>query len=204
MSRSNPGSPAALGPAGAEDLRNLYCRIENFLPAREFSALFATVRAAEAEFQPSTTTSGDTGHRRSTVMYDFPEPHRTLFHHSLRRAWPIVAVSLSFPAFRLARIVAQIAVHGNGDYYRFHKDNNRQSVARRTVSFVYYFHPEPRRFAGGELAFADDDARPLAAVTPVGNSIVFFPSGVKHEVREVRAQSAFHDRRFAVNGWLYR
>lgn len=197
------GRPADLSTAAARRARpraNPWCRIENFLPAAEHELLFSAALAREDEFIPSTTTSGDTGHRRSRLLQEIPVPYRDAFLGAIDLAWPVAARSLQVPRFRVSRVVAQLTMHGDGDYYRMHDDNGLPSIARRAITFVYYVHGEPRAFEGGELALADTPV----AVPPLGNSVVFFPSGHRHEVREVRTDGSFANGRFTVNGWIYR
>jgi SM-20-related protein len=183
---------------------NVWCRIENFLPAAEHEQLLGAALACEEQFTASTTTSGDTGHRRSRQIEELPSPHRDAFLDAIDLAWPSAARSLGVPRFRASRVVAQLTTHGDGDYYRMHDDNGAPSIARRAITFVYYVHREPRPFAGGELALAGRDDEVAAVVAPLGNSVVFFASGRRHEVRQVRNDGTFANGRFTVNGWLYR
>ena len=148
--------------------------------------------------------TGDTGHRRSRLLQEVPSPYRDVFLDALRLGWPVAMRSLGLPQFRVSLVVAQLTAHGDGDYYRMHDDNGLPSIARRTITFVYFVHREPRSFEGGELAFAGREGEAEVAVAPLGNSVVFFPSGNRHEVREVRTDRAFASSRFTINGWLYR
>ena len=44
----------------------------------------------------------------------------------------------------------------------------------------------------------------VVAVLPTPNSVVFFPSGVLHEIEPIVCRSgAFGDSRFTVNGWFH-
>ena len=131
-------------------------------------------------------------------------PSRTATRSSARSisAWPAAARSLGVPRFRASRVVAQLTMHGDGDYYRMHDDNGAPSIARRAITFVYYVHREPRAFEGGELALAAG-RRGRRRGPPLGNSVVFFPAGgVTRSARFGRRH--FANGRFTVNGWLYR
>jgi SM-20-related protein len=182
---------------------NRWCRFEQFLAPGELVALRERVLSLESSFSPSTTTTGDTGHRRSRLLLSIPAPFDIILRQRLESAWPLVAASLGFPRFTLAQIVAQVTAHAGGDYYRVHDDNGQPSIRRRTVSFAYYFHDEPREFAGGELALLDE-VHPPELISPAGNTIVFFPSSSRHEVRPVAGGADLASARLAVNGWLYR
>ncbi|HEY3663558.1 MAG TPA: 2OG-Fe(II) oxygenase, partial [Chthoniobacterales bacterium] len=83
--------------------------------------------------------------------------------------------------------------------------------ANRRISCVYYFYANPRRFTGGELRVYDTWVTPTGdtaaatytTLTPVDNSIVFFPSSVFHEVRPVCSESdAFAGSRFTMTIWF--
>jgi hypothetical protein len=118
---------------------------------------------------------------------------------------------LGHPGFPIGRIEIQVTASNDGDYFRLHRDTGREDT--REISFVYFFHREPRRFAGGELRIYEtrlidgrvtpaDHARTLS---PRQDTIVFFPSRNEHEVLPVRVPSrAFADSRFTVNGWIHR
>ena len=104
-----------------------------------------------------------------------------------------------------------VTAHRGGGFFSPHRDNGSARFKSRLVSFAYYFHREPKGFAGGELLLYDtcvatDDYRATAfsRIPPLNNSLVFFPSGYYHEVLPVRASDAFENARFTVNGWLHR
>jgi Rps23 Pro-64 3,4-dihydroxylase Tpa1-like proline 4-hydroxylase len=78
------------------------------------------------------------------------------------------------------------------------------------ISYVYYFHGTPKRFAGGGLLLYDSavaadryDQRAFTRIEPNDNSLVMFPSTAAHEVERVAVESgAMADGRFSVNGWF--
>jgi hypothetical protein len=118
---------------------------------------------------------------------------------------------LGHKEFPLGRIEIQVTASNDGDYFRLHQDTGPEDT--REVSFVYFFHREPRRFSGGELRIYPTrvvDGRLTPAdhahtLSPRQDTIVFFPSKNEHEVLPVRVPSkAFADSRFTVNGWIHR
>jgi Cupin-like domain/2OG-Fe(II) oxygenase superfamily len=141
--------------------------------------------------------------RRSTVIYDHQfAQHAALLEHVVMSRLPEVLSGLGIAAFDVASVEIQLTSHNDGQYYRWHTDNSTPQTASRTVTFVYYFSVEPRRFAGGELQIHGPDA---ATIEPVNDSIVFFASAARHEVKPVICQSGrFEDGRFTVNGWVRR
>jgi Rps23 Pro-64 3,4-dihydroxylase Tpa1-like proline 4-hydroxylase len=81
------------------------------------------------------------------------------------------------------------------------------------MTFVYFFHREPRQFEGGELRLHDSRRKTersfgtdgYQAIVPQQNQIVFFPCAVRHEITAVECPSrAFADSRFTLNGWLHK
>ncbi len=102
-----------------------------------------------------------------------------------------------------------LTAHGNGDFFRLHRDRTEGNFARRRLSYVYYFHREPRRFDGGELLLYDTDRAAVrfelgvfTRLETMHNSLIFFPSDCYHEVLPVAGADDFADARFTVNGWL--
>ena len=95
-------------------------------------------------------------------------------------------------------------VYAAGGFYTAHHDDTKN----RKLSFVYFFHQEPRRFSGGDLLLYDADAEtahcPFEAfsrIVPVRNSIVFFPSCSWHQVTPVHCDTDdFGSGRFVLNG----
>jgi SM-20-related protein len=182
---------------------NSYCRFENLLTEAEWDDLLLLVRSIRGEFVPSTTTSGDTGHRRSQVLPKVPDRLRRLVEHRLEGLWPPAALSLGFSTVQFSRIVVQVTAHLDGDYYRTHADSGPESNYRRIVSYVYYLHEEPRQFTGGELVISGGDQQ-RHVITPAGNSIALFPSSLQHEVTLVHGGRDIHSARLTINGWIYR
>ena len=73
------------------------------------------------------------------------------------------------------------------------------------ISAVYYFHNIPKGFSGGNLRlfrFGSEEADDGVAIEPIDNSLVEFPSWVRHQVERVSCPSGdFADYRYALNCW---
>lgn len=101
----------------------------------------------------------------------------------------------------------EVTAYGGGGFYGPHIDNHPPNE-KRQISFVYYFHLEPKRFKGGALILYDGNPEGVvkSAFTKLPclqNSLVLFPSGCLHAVEPVAAQTeALADSRFTINGWL--
>jgi hypothetical protein len=97
-----------------------------------------------------------------------------------------------------------------------HQDNSSVEpvdITLREISYVYYFHSEPKAFTGGQLklynsengAVQSSKKRTAKTITPRQNTLVLFPSSYDHEVLPVRCPSRkFVNSRFTVNGWIIR
>lgn len=112
----------------------------------------------------------------------------------------------------LNKLECQITAHGDGDFFDMHIDNGAPSIAHRLVSYVFYFHREPKQFSGGHLRLyhtkieggATACGSLAADIDPPGNSIIIFPPNIHHEVTPIRcASSALTDQRLTMNGWMY-
>jgi len=191
---------------------------DEFLVAQEWHGLMEYVLNREPDFtQTHVIGAGgasivDYQTRRSRVLFD-PGPFQQLFTDRLATFFPHLLTRLCHPEFPVSRVEVQITGTGNQEFFRKHTDNGSADVASREITFVYFFHSEPRKFSGGELRIYDtqsEDGRATSpgthrVVYPLQNQIVFFPSGCLHEILPVGIPSdGFADRRFTVNGWLHR
>jgi SM-20-related protein len=112
---------------------------------------------------------------------------------------------------RLDDIECQVTAHLDGGFFQIHNDSGSEDTRSRVVTFVYYFESRPNSFLGGELRIYEpelhgkDGRTRYTIVPPTDNSLVFFPSGVMHEVLPTYVQSKiFSDSRFTINGWIRR
>jgi len=209
--RSQTGRP--------EFLQADYVLLDEFLSPAELQELIRFTLQKEMEFQISEVISPgvpggtvDYESRRSRVLMELG-PHYDVLHDRLRAALPGVLRKLQYPAFEITRVEAQITASNDGDYFRWHCDNGVDEIAGREITFVYFFHREPKPFRGGELRIYDSrlengDYRPTGhcrAVVPTQNQAVMFLSSLTHEITPVETRSgAFEDSRFTVNGWFHK
>jgi Rps23 Pro-64 3,4-dihydroxylase Tpa1-like proline 4-hydroxylase len=198
--------------------------LDEFLAPRELDELVAYTLQHEAEFRSSEviSPSGDLGvidydHRRSRVLMDLGR-HEEIILDRIRGVLPRVLDRLGIEEFPVTRVETQITASNDGDFFRAHSDNSQELIASRRVTFVYFFHREPRQFEGGELCLHDSPGRSgrhvhrgsyqtgsYQSIVPQQNQIVFFPCSVLHEITPVECSSrAFADSRFTLNGWLHK
>lgn len=202
-----------------EILRAKSVVLDEFLAPQELEELMSFALQHENHFETSEviSPSGEPGlvdyeHRRSRVLMDLGR-HEELILARIRSVLPQVLEQLGMEEFPITRVEAQITASNDGDFFRAHADDSDASIASRRLTFVYFFHREPKQFDGGELRL--HDARNAAdrpteggtyqSISPRQNQIVFFPCSVLHEIMPVKCESeAFADSRFTLNGWLHR
>lgn len=190
-----------------------FLKIQNFLSEAENQRILNYVIENQGEFEDSKIGIDDPNYRRSKIFYYFQE-FGDLIKERIKQVLPQVREHLGIPPFEITEIEAQITAHNSGHYYKAHNDNGDSVTATRTISYVYYFHREPKPFLGGELRMYDtlklsdtlySMAESYTDIPPTNNSIVFFASGCCHEVRPVNCPSKnFLDSRFTLNGWIRR
>lgn len=192
--------------------------LDEFLSPAELSALLQYTLEQEPAFriseiiEPGATESIiDYEQRRSRVLMELGK-HRSLVINRIQSYLPCVLERLGRKVFSVADVEAQITASNDGDYFRRHNDNSQKESSGREITFVYFFHREPKKFRGGELRIFDScrkDGECIAAenyrsIAPQQNQIVFFASDLMHEIMPVQCNSrAFADSRFTVNGWLH-
>jgi len=198
--------------------RAQYVVLDEFLAPQELDELIRYALQNESGFTSSEVVSPsgvpgvvDYDHRRSRVLMDLG-PHEEIVLHRIRGVLPSVRERLGIEEFPIAQVEAQITASNDGDFFRAHCDDAQALIASRRMTFVYFFHREPRRFEGGELRLYDSNwkGQPIPnnayqTIVPQQNQIVFFPCSLLHEITPVDCPSrAFADSRFTLNGWLHR
>jgi len=193
--------------------------LDEFLAPQELDELTRYALEHEANFSASEVVSpvADGGvvnyeHRRSRVLTDLGNHKKTLLAR-IEGILPQILDKLGMKEFSVAEVEAQITASNDGDFFRSHNDNGSDKVASRYLTFVYFFHREPKQFEGGDLRIHDArlDRGEYAStgsyqtMVPQQNQIVFFPCELLHEITPVECSSRlFADSRFTLNGWLRR
>jgi Rps23 Pro-64 3,4-dihydroxylase Tpa1-like proline 4-hydroxylase len=200
-----------------EVLRANCAVLDEFLSPQELQELTRFTLEHEAEFQTSEVYSAsvDRGvindeYRRSRVLMELPVQQEIMLAR-IKSALPQVLEKLGMEQFNIADVEVQITASNNGDFFLCHNDNGSEGVRARHLTFVYFFHREPRQFEGGELRIHDSHLQDglyvsdgtYQTIVPQQNQIVFFPCELMHEITPVKCQSQnFADSRFTLNGWL--
>jgi len=193
--------------------------LDEFLSPQELEGLTRFALEHEADFQNSEVYSPSVekgvindDFRRSRVLMELGEKEEMILER-IKSALPQVLERLGMEPFTIADVEVQITASNDGDFFHCHDDNGSEGVAARHLTFVYFFHREPRRFDGGELRIHDAHLQDTGYVSdgsyqtivPQQNQIVFFPCELLHEITPVKcASELFADSRFTLNGWLRR
>jgi len=191
--------------------------LDEFLSPQEVAELMQFTLDHQADFEISEVISptAEDGmvnydHRRSQVLMDLGR-HQDLILDRIKSVLPDILKKLDMEEFTIQDVEAQITASNDGDFFHFHNDNGNVPVASRRLTFVYFFHREPKQFAGGELRIHDarvgtngyESEGSYQAIVPQQNQIVFFPCELMHEITAVNCPSRqFADSRFTLNGWL--
>ncbi len=95
-------------------------------------------------------------------------------------------------------------------YFKKHSDAG-SNYKYRSLTVVYFFHNEPRRFSGGDLLLYDTNVKEgssngdFTRVLCKNNRLVIFPSEYFHEVLEVSSENGdIQNARFTIVGWVSR
>ena len=190
-----------------------FVRLTNFLTPAQQKRLCMSIRVARDKFVPAQVGTGDVRRESRTAWVAdrrMVREVRPWFGPKLRSVLPHVLARWRMEALHRYRIEMDVTVHLGGGFYTRHRDNALEGNRARKLSYVYYFHRQPRPFAGGDLLLYDTDLEtsrgPAAAFTriePVHNSLVVFPSDASHEITPVECDTRdFLDGRFTVNGWV--
>jgi Rps23 Pro-64 3,4-dihydroxylase Tpa1-like proline 4-hydroxylase len=193
----------------------------DFLSKAEHDALLDWTVANRERFEPARLTGHviDPKRRIAERVRDLG-PHRAMLERRLEENLADIFRRTGTKPFEIEFYELEVAAHGDGAFFAHHSDipvgrgraplgGDKTGKQDRLVSAVYYFHREPKAFSGGTLRLyrlGDHDASgDYAEFEPIDNSLVVFPSWVRHEVMRVSCPDCgFEQYRFAVNAWLCR
>ena len=185
----------------------------DFLDPDSHAALLAWAIENEAKFQPTLIADGeqDPSRRLSLRVRDFG-PLKLMLRQRLLDLVPKLIADLRVTPFEPSKLSLELVANNDGGFFTRHVDTNlgdTRKASDRMLSAVYYFHAEPKAFAGGALrlyAFGTKEHEEnFTDVQPEQNMLLAFPSWALHEVLPVSCPSKrFSDSRFNVNCWVHR
>jgi SM-20-related protein len=193
-----------------------YVLIEDLLPEARHREVLDFALARRDQFERA-MVGGDESEwkidlqaRIAQAAYDIAAL-RAWFMPLVEARLPEVLRRLGIAPFETGEFELQLTAYNDGEYFRTHVDRDEAGLAKRQLTFVYYFNRAPKAFEGGDLLLYDSDAagmfseKHFTRVTPDDNRLILFPSSAQHEVSMVRCPSrAYEDSRFTLNGWVNR
>ena len=207
-------SDSVAAPPAPRILMPPYLVLRDFLGADAAAGLLAFALGHEAAFEPTKTGFAGKGRIRpdfrvSTGTRDLG-PYKPMLKDRLRALVPELVARLGTTPVVEPKFELQLVAHNDGAFYKRHIDTQTASERNRirVLSGVYYFHAQPKAFAGGALrlyAIGDASLRSFIDIEPQHDTLLVFPSWAPHEVMPVGCPSRrFADSRFAINCWVYR
>lgn len=104
----------------------------------------------------------------------------------------------------------QVSRYGDKqEKYHWHVD--RYTNFTRTISIVYYFFKEPRKWSGGEFQFTNspiykgkilEEKANIKSIIPENNMMVVFAGNYPHQVLPTKSPRKFDEGRFSMNCWI--
>lgn len=185
---------------------------DNFLPNRQIKDVWTLYKNNAIEFKPSTV--GSSGQEtvdqvtRSSVLTDLKQLKEIDFF--INALSPILSscytqFGICFP--EKEHLLVQLTSHLNGDFYGLHNDAGETAPGRK-LSYVYYFHSQPKAFTGGDLHLYDTNEKDekcgnsYTCITPLHNRLIVFPSQFFHQVTTVQLEDNLDaNGRHSINGW---
>ncbi len=198
-----------------------FVRMQDFLTTQECDRLFALALARRELFGAARVVDDAVEAGRGRVK---PEARITLeakprarrdvrlwFLPRLEQVIPEILTHLRLEDPGRYRIEMNVRVYPAGGFYTTHCDSRGGPgdgpYRDRVLSFICFFHPEPRRFSGGDLLLYDSNQRgghPVPAfsrIEPLRGGIVFFMSEDWHQVTPVECDADdFGAGRFVLSG----
>jgi SM-20-related protein len=186
---------------------------DGFAPDEIHAETLATLTARQADFVAAETTdAGLAALRQARILAasaDLEDDWRGWIRPEVIGALRRLGMDE-----RLGDVEVQVTAHGDGAFYRTHRDvSDSEATDTRILTFVYYLSRSPRPFSGGQLKLYDyrcvdgiwRQAETFRLIEPEPNRLVLFPACFLHEVLPVQSASgAFADSRVTVNGWVHR
>lgn len=207
-------------PESARDSRCPFVAYQDVLGAEYITGLLGHVVSRQADFRAGEMRNRETGEviadsvlRDAVYLSDlgaFLSPIKAFVSTIAGPA--LKTLQLSEPEVEPREFI--ITAYRDGGHIGEHIDTYERPERVRILSCVYYFAATPRRFSGGELRLYGFPKGPAAAgqqptsfvdVEPRTDTLVVFPSWIRHQVMPVRVPSgSWLDSRFTINCWMHR
>lgn len=184
--------------------------VENFAGGAAAADLLQYAIAHEPDFQEAKVALGHEGRvdesLRISKVNSSIDSVMPLFEAVIRKTVDVALPTLGLVNVDSYFLESQLTWCGDGGFFGRHSDTLSGRPNPRVLTMVYYFHREPKAFAGGQLRLHELGASGgYQEIEPRLDRAVFFPSWFPHEVRPVQCNSsAFPDGRFAMSCWAHK
>jgi SM-20-related protein len=191
-----------------------FVRVEGFLDEGQLRRLWETATGPAADFAPGMVKNHEGyklhPHQRVAEVLQDADPVKAWFLPLVEALVDsgTVLPRLGVAPFEVGRRELQMTRQAEGGFLWTHRDVGPANPHRR-VTYIYYFHREPRRFGGGDLLLFDQtadkvrsDAVAFTRIDPTHNSLIVFPADRLHAVTRVTGIDDPLEGRWTVNGWL--
>jgi len=205
------------GPANA---RCPHLVFGNVLGAPTVAALLEYVAARENDFRPAVVRNRSSGEKsvnaglRNCLYLRQLDPFEDAIKGFVSKIADEALTRFGLTETAVEPREFEITAYRDGNYFGAHIDTDERLNRVRVLSCIYYFAATPRRFSGGELrlyglptlsAGRKAEPAPYVDIAPETDTLVVFPSWLRHEVLSVRVPSgAWRDQRFTINCWIHR
>lgn len=174
----------------------------DFLPSELVKMAQDTAINMREQFVPTKVSTNEEGYRKSSVLWHwhFMDLYQQ-FTDRIRSFVPEVSRTLGLE-FEPGNIECQMTISHGGDYFKQHNDNGTPDTETRRLTYVWYcLLTDYKKFDGGDLRIQVDSDNIF--IPPNHNSIIWFPSGLWHEVMPIQLHSdKWEDGRMTLNGWI--
>lgn len=194
--------------------------IRNVFTKKDNKEILAEAIKNKSSFEPAKAYSNGQDVRSNLVSY-----YDLLYSYNRKKSKLLESINKCFKNIKISQILSsfslpinmfthtnnhetQVSRYGDqGQNYLYHIDHD----GNRLITFVYYFHKEPKKYKGGEIQFTRspisygkpvDKNEELITITPENNMMVIFGSKVPHTVLPTTSPKTFDEGRFSANIWL--
>ncbi|WP_404392354.1 2OG-Fe(II) oxygenase [Pseudoalteromonas phenolica] len=190
--------------------------LDNLFSTTDTAALLKHVADKQTSFKLAGYGYNSTEHNenaRKTHFLAINSDFKALFNDFINSNIDKIRNALNIPSFTIESIEIKLTNHIDGGFFQVHSDNSALfgEQTTRVISWIYYFHEQPKQFSGGELYAFDTnlDSREynpnsFTKITPNHNRFVAFPSCYYHCVAPTNVPSKqFMHGRMAVVGHIH-
>jgi tetratricopeptide (TPR) repeat protein len=192
-----------------------FVTIDNLLSADELDSFWRRVIRDQSKFVLAGMNVAhekiiDTS-KRDTLVLALTAEEKALIRSRLQPHVHNVAKQLGLFVDDKPSIEVKLTAHHHGGFFKIHHDGfELYPGVERVISWVYYFHQEPKSYRGGDLVLFDSDRdesdhqfvlSDYTRYIPKNNQVVFFPSEFYHGVTPVHLKvNSWSSGRFAIAG----